>query len=275
MMKLKYSAIFLFFLCLSPCLLVAQIAVVTGNDTVRYSDADDYYSKTGSDMKSGYWIYYSDSNLKKSEGAFVQGKKDGIWKKYFASGSIKNEITYKNGEPNGYAKMYYENGNLSEEGTWIDKKWVGDYKFYHENGNLSYDWKYDTTGKRTGVQKYFHENGNLMIEGEWVSGKEKGVIKEYYENGSLKAEKSFNEGKVDVESVKTYERKVVKVPEQKTMERFDGNGYYKSYNADKQIEYEGVYKGGRFMDGKRYIYDSTGTVVKTLIYRNGVKVGTE
>ncbi len=253
----------------------AQIKVVTGKDTAAFADADEYTAKTGNSEKEGYWIYLNDAGKITSEGVFEAGKREGIWKKYFNTGVLKSEITYKSGEPFGYAKMYYENGNLSEEGYWEDKKWVGGYKFYHENGNLSYDWKYDETGKRTGEQKYYHENGNIMIEGNWTQGKEVGVIKEYYENGSLKAEKSFNEGTIDNQTVKTYEMKAVSSQPKKAMEKFDGNGYYKSYNTNGQVEYEGVWKGGKFMDGKRNYYDSDGNVVKADIFRNGVKIGSE
>lgn len=271
MNKIIVGTLFLF----SVQTAVAQIKVVAGTDTVTYKDTDDYTAQTGKSAKEGYWIYMTATDKISSEGLFEDSKREGIWKKYFNSGELKSEITYKSGEPDGYAKLYYENGNLSEEGFWSDKKWVGGYKFYHENGNLSYDWKYDNTGKRTGEQKYYHENGNLMIEGSWVQGKENGVIKEYHENGSIKAEKSFNEGAIDVQSVKVYEMKAVTGQPKKAMAKFDGNGYYKSYNVNNLVEYEGVWKGGKFMDGKRHYYNAEGEVVKADIFRNGVKIGTE
>lgn len=260
-------------LILSAQLGSAQIKVVTGKDTAYFADADEYTSKTGKSEKEGYWIYMAESGKKAQEGKFVAGKREGIWKKYYNNGVLKSEITYKSGDANGYAKMYYESGNLSEEGTWVEQKWVGDYKYYHENGNLSYDWKYDGSGKRTGVQKYYHENGNLMIEGSWDQGKESGVIKEYYENGSLKGEKSFKEGTVDTTSIRAYEMKAAVPQVKKSMDKFDGNGYYKSVNANNQVEYEGVWKGGKFMDGKRYYYNAAGEVVKEDVFRNGVKLG--
>lgn len=249
----------------------SQLAVISGTDTVKYSSKKEYLDKHKS--KEGYWICSNINGNIESEGLYTQDKKEGIWKEYYNSGKTKSEITYVAGKADGYAKFYYENGNVSEEGTWRNRAWIGDYKYYFENGNPAYIWKYNETGKRTGVQLYFHENGNKMIEGEWQDGKETGVIKEYYENGALKSEKVFADGKVDVATIKKYEPKEEVLPEVNSLEKFDGNGYYKTINKWRKPEFEGVWKGGKFMDGKKFIYDDNGNYIKTLIYRNGVKVG--
>jgi len=262
----------------------AQVKVVENGDTTAYKNVSQYLETHSS--KEGYWIFLNSSNKKKKEGNYLNNSKDGIWKKYFGNGKLESEITYVNDEPDGYAKIYYENGNLSEEGIWKGDKWVGQYKYYFQNGNAAYEWNYNDQGKRTGTQKYYYENGFLMIEGDWANGKEAGVLKEYYEDGSLKSEKTFADGKLDqtkVVSYKPQEKPVYTKPTvvtrpadtqtDESLKAFDGNGYYETINKWRKTEYKGVWKGGKFMDGERNIYDEEGNYVITLIFRNGVKIG--
>lgn len=240
-------------------------------------------------LKQGYWIRTDETNNKQEEGGYINNKKEGIWKKYYPSGKVKSEITYKSSRPNGYAKFYYENGNISEEGIWKGNKWTGDYKFYHQNGNVAYEWQYNEKGKRTGVQKYYHENGNIMIEGEWTEGKEAGTVKEFYADGSLKSVKRFENGNLDVSTVKNYDKgetKTVKEPEiiksptilttastpdtpKEALGVFTGEGYHKLYNRNKQVDREGEFHEGKLINGKRFYYNAESELEKTVIYKNG------
>ena len=247
---------------------ISQNSDVFKGDTINRIDEKNW--------KQGNWIIFDKSKTSIiEEGVFKNNRRSGVWKKYYDSGKAKHEITYIKGKPDGFARFYYENGNVSEEGLWKMNKWVGDYKFYFENGNLSYNWNYNKEGKREGEQKYFHENGNLMIAGDWTNGQESGVIKEYYENGSLKSEKNFSEGTLQQESIKYYKQDEVATKPQKAVSTnknvgiFDGNGYYKTYTKTKKPDREGVFKGGKFMDGKRFIYNSQDILIRTDIYRNG------
>ncbi|NSW45880.1 MAG: toxin-antitoxin system YwqK family antitoxin [Bacteroidales bacterium] len=265
-----YKKIIIIILILNSAIVFAQ------KDTLNQTDSDG--------KQHGYWII-TENGTKSEEGRFEHGIKVGVWKAYFSSGKIKSMITYQSGKPNGYAKFFYENGNVSEEGIWKENKWVGDYKYYHPNGNPAYEWKYSEAGKRTGIQKYYHENGKIMIEGEWKEGKENGTIREFDKNGKLIAEKTFNDGQLDVASVKIYtptieqkqepeqkqEVKVVQEVQHQNTEVgiFDGNGFHKTYTKDGKLDREGEWKNGRLIDGKKYFYDETGKLIKTTIYKNG------
>jgi antitoxin component YwqK of YwqJK toxin-antitoxin module len=131
-----------------------------------------------------------------------------------------------------------------------------------------------------------------MIEGNWAEGKEAGVVKEYYENGDIKSEKSFNGGNIDVAKTKTYEPKkpiakttetpVVKeappVIAQKTEKDnlgkvFNGEGYWKLYNANKQVSKDGTFSKNRLIDGKVYNYNSDGILTRVAVYKGGKYVG--
>ena len=113
-------------------------------------------------------------------------------------------------------------------------------------------------------------------------------------NGDLKAEKTYNDGNVDVASIKEFEPKkpIVKIKESpvdnapkivlKPDEKPNGvaskgpmvlNGQNITYNKNKQITKDGVFDNNRLMDGKAYIYDENGILQRIAKYRNGIYVG--
>ena len=52
--------------------------------------------------------------------------------------------------------------------------------------------------------------------------------------------------------------------------KFDPNGYNKIYNANDELEQDGDFKDGRLFNGKMYVYDSDGLLLKVKVYKNGV-----
>lgn len=261
------------------------------NDTINYTDENN--------LKQGFWKIWGktkrlpdyDPDQVVEEGPYKNSRKMGLWKKFFASGKIKSEITYVNNRPNGNYKIYYQNGEVEEEGSWKNNRNTGEFKRYYENGQMSQNFVFNATGKRDGKQEYFYENGQLMIDADISNGKEN-FVKEYYENGDLKAEKSFVDGKLDAENSKTYEPKepikdreieeLEKAPEKViTIEKdekantgtFDGNGYKKMYNRNKQISKDGTFKNYRLMDGKWYKYNEDGILIGIEIFKKGKYIG--
>lgn len=270
---------------------LAQSFEIYNQDTINMVDANN--------LKQGYWIFwgkmkklpgYAD-DAKVEEGKFEDSKKTGLWKKYFPTGTLESEITYKNNRPNGTYVTYYPNGKVQEEATWVNNKPVGKFKRYYENGNVSQEFTMNELGKREGIQKYYYENGKIMIEGDWKDGKESGILKEYYENGDLKAEKNFANGTLDAASSKVYEPKrplpkeepeaplvkgpppTVKADETVNIGNFNGNGYAKLFDANKQVSKDGIFSNYKLMDGKHYIYDKNGILQRVAIYKAGNYVG--
>ncbi len=284
----KATLILLFITCK---IVLAQSYELVKKDT-NFIDA--------ANKKQGLWIIlnrtlhkpdYTDDQ-KVEEGKFTDSKKTGIWKEFFPNNKVKSKITYENNRPSGYAIMYQESGKVKEEGLWKNNRWVGDYKLYYENGQVQQEFQFSAMGKREGPQKYYYENGQTMIEGNWAEGKEAGLLKEYYENGDIKAEKNFNEGNLDIATTKTYEPKklIVKTPEkveeiaappiipQKTEKdnlgkMFNGEGYWKLYNSNKQISKDGTFSKSRMIDGKVYYYTPDGILTRIAIYKDGKYLG--
>ncbi len=272
-----------------------ELGGAMGKDTFNLVDA------TG--KKQGKWIirgkhkpgtcYAPDQ--KAEEGKYTDNRKTGIWIEYYCNGNLKNKLTFVNGRPDGYAIMYNDSGRISEEGTWKANRWVGPYKLYYDNGQVQHEFAFNAAGKREGPQKYFYDNGATAIEGNFVNGKESGIIKEFYENGDPKAEKNFADGNVDVASIKEFQPKkpiakksevaadnapkITVKADEKPNEAVASkgplilNGQHTLYNRGKQITKDGEFKDNRLMNGKAYIYDDNGILMRVSVYKNGVYVG--
>lgn len=254
------------------------------NDTLNQTDEKEW--------KQGYWIITNTGDgllegcqegAKIAEGRFLNNRRAGSWKEYHCNGKIKSLLKYL---PDGAVetKTFYPNGQPQEEGTWKNATWVGPYKFYYESGKLYYNFQFSDNGKRTGFQKYYYENGNTMYEGEWLDSKESGMFKEYWPDGSLKAEKYFQDGKLDVDKVKNYDQpkvvqsaNVVKEDNVQAPKEELGiikDGYNKTYNPDRTIDREGEFLSGKLIQGKKYFYKD-GKVHKIDLYREGKVVKSE
>jgi len=284
--------IYLFVFSLISTHFSAQTFDMLDGDTINLVDVNS--------KRQGKWIVKANprrhrgytAGSKVEEGEYKNNRKEGLWKKYYPSGELRSEITYKGSRPYGPYILYYLNGNVEEEGNWARTKNTGSFKRFHENGKLAQEFQFTEGGKRTGTQKYFYENGNLRLEGNWKEGMESGEMKEYYENGDLMAVKNFNEGELDKDSYESYApRTPQKDPLEKQLDEgkevnvkvekneapnqgaFDGNGYKKLYNANRQIAKDGTFKNYRLMEGKQYKYDDNGLLIQIMIIKNGKYIG--
>lgn len=259
----------------------------TVNKVVNGRRVGQWYIKAGPNHNEGY-----KTGSLVEEGVYVNGRKTGLWKKYYPGGSLKSKINYVNSRPTGPYTLYYKNGKVEEKGNWERTKNTGNFKRYHPNGTLAQDFQFTNSGKRTGEQKYYYDNGQLRLVGSWKEGMEIGEMKEYYENGDIMAVKNFNNGVLDKKSVQTF---APKSPQKNPLDKqlsagkdinvkaggsdapnlggFNGNGYRKLYNRDKQISKDGTFKNYRLMDGKYYIYNENGILKQIMIFKGGKYVG--
>jgi len=114
-----------------------------------------------------------------------------------------------------------------------------------------------------------------------------GTNKRIRRKRKISCRKTFNNGQLDVASVKIYTPtnntinpnqepiqqpeviKEVKTNQNKDIGVFTGNGHNVTYTKDRKIEREGDWKDGKLIDGKRYYYDESGKLTKTSVYKNG------
>ena len=161
---------------------------------------------------------------------------------------------YPNGKPKLYMP-YSVNGELH-----------GDYIEFYEDGKISYKITYEN-GIRQGKSIGYLENGKIVEEKNYIDGKKEGKALEtfegmiqmkanyknnkidgdmflYYPSGKLLQKRSFINGKAEGELIEYYENGVVKE---------------KAYFINDKQEKEHLF------------YDEKGNLIKTEIYKNGVK----
>jgi antitoxin component YwqK of YwqJK toxin-antitoxin module len=253
-----------------------------------------------SGKRQGYWVikgYMSNDKAYSpdaivEEGEYKDNRREGLWKRFWPNGKPKSEVNYVFGKPEGHYKIYYETGQMEEEGDWVDSRNVGEFKRWHPSGNMQQLFMFSQNGKRNGVQKYFYENGKLAMEVNIHNGEEHGVCKRYNEDGSLKEEMVFDGGELKPGSSKEYSDKpggeiVEADPYNKSIGKestapegkvnaaavFKPNGYNVMYNKNGQMAQAGVYSNGRLWDGKMYVYNSDGILIRIEVYKGGRYLG--
>jgi antitoxin component YwqK of YwqJK toxin-antitoxin module len=269
------------------------IVVVLTAASNMYAQKVNKTDKEG--KKQGKWIYlgkdrpdagYPDEG-KIEEGTYQDDRKEGYWTKYFTDGKTpKLKGEYENNRPKGNYVKYHENGKVKERGTFSRDKYLDTLERYHENGVLEYLAYYNAEGKEEGAVTYYYANGQVEFEYLSKNGKPTGKAIRYYENGDIKEILNFNaDGSLAGEPI---QRKMVNPPvvvkdpgaSNETTKKviapkikdgqFNPNGYNKVYNKNDELEQDGDFKDGRLFNGKMYVYDSDGLLLKVKIYKNGV-----
>ncbi len=245
--------------------------------------------------KQGKWIYYGkdrpDAGIpaegKIEEGSYKDDRKEGIWIKYHNDGitpKLKGE--YENNRPKGNYTKYHQNGKIREIGNFDKNQYHDSLKRFHENGKLEYEGDYNQMGKEQGKVKYYYANGQLEFEYTAENGTPTGKAVRYYENGDVKEIITYSAtGEVIGSVPKEMEHPQVKVvdpsgPKEKAPAiagaprtngvKWQPNGYNKIYNEDNEIWQDGVFKEGKLWDGKVYVYDRDGILLKVKVYKSGL-----
>jgi len=251
-----------------------------------------YTDKNG---KQGKWVYYGkdrpDSGIpaegKVEEGTYKDDRKEGVWIKYHNDGvtpKLKGE--YENNRPKGQYTKYWNNGKVKEIGTFEKGQQHDSLKRFHENGVLAFETVYNDLGKEQGKTVFYYPNGQKEYEYNSENGKVVGTATRYYENGDKKEELVFDANGEPKGEPKTYEPKNPNPalrdpgPPTRPAPRLSGtprtngiafkpNGYNKLYNQDNEIWQDGIFKDGRLWDGKIYVYDRDGILLKVEVFRSG------
>lgn len=255
---------------------------------------DEINQKDKQGRKQGKWIYFGKDRPeagypfdgKIEEGTYLNDRKEGIWVKYFRDGiTPKVKGLYKNNRPAGDYVKYSQNGTIIEIGTFTMGKYIDSLVRYNADGSISYKGFYNESGKEEGKIKYFYSNGQLQFEYTADDGTPVNKAVRYYENGDIKEVINYsNDGKVlnsEVHEMVNPEVKTVnpsaskeKAPSIGTPNtkgvKFLKNGYNKIYNDNQEIWQDGEFKDGRLWDGKVYIYDQDGILLKVKVFKEGI-----
>jgi antitoxin component YwqK of YwqJK toxin-antitoxin module len=244
--------------------------------------------------KQGKWIYYGKDRPKSGyplkgkieEGNYKNDRREGRWTMYFNDGKTPKLIgEYSNNRPHGSYTKYHSNGKIKEIGNYDDGIYSDSLKRFHPNGKLEYEAAYNSIGKEDGKVRFFYPNGQIEYEYIATNGTPQGKAIRYYENGDIKEVIEYNSDG----SLKTSVEKEMESPKVKTNPvvtptetapnisklnvkggKFQPNGYNKVYNEDNEIWQDGDFKEGKLHNGKVYVYDKDGILLKVKVFKNGV-----
>ena len=245
--------------------------------------------------KQGRWVFLGkdrpDSGVpatgKVEEGKYVDDRKEGIWIKYHTDGitpALKGN--YENNRPKGQYTRYWSNGQVKEKGVFEKNIYRDSLIRYYENGQTSYQGYYNELGKEDGKIKYYYPNGQVEYEYDSKNGVISGKAIRYYENGDVKEISTYDATGNQLNTVaKEPVNPMVKVKDPSASKekapviagtpktqgvKWAPNGYNKVYNNDGEIWQDGEFKNGALVNGKVYVYDSDGILLKVKVYKNGV-----
>lgn len=267
---------------------IITMPLLAGNDQGGDTNRTDENGK-----KQGKWIYRGKdfpakgfpAEGKIEEGDYKDDRKEGTWIKYWNDGvtpKLKGE--YHNNRPSGSYEKAYPDGTLKEKGTFNRNKYSGDLERFHENGETKYKANYNEDGQEQGTVKYFYPNGQEEFVYESVNGKPTGKATRYWPNGDIKEEITFG---TDGKKISSVEKPMVNPEVQVTDPGaskepappigqprtkgapFKPNGYNKVYNVNDEIWQDGDFRSGSLWNGKVYVYDADGILLKVRVFKNG------
>lgn len=263
-------------------------------NALQSNQNEEINKKSADGKKQGKWIYCGQDRPKEGypakgkieEGEYKDDRKEGIWIKYHIDGiTPKLRGQYINNRPSGRYTKYHSNGRMKEVGNYDDGIFSDSLKRYHPNGRLEYEASYSSAGKENGKVRFFYPNGQVEYEYTAQNGVANGKSTRYYENGDIKELIEYNsDGSLKNSIEKEMQRPKVKVSSPTVSAetapkiikpivkngKFHPNGYNKVYNNDGEIWQDGDFKEGKLFNGKVYVYDLDGILLKVKVFKNGV-----
>lgn len=224
--------------------------------------------------KRGKWVYYGKERPDSIPFAYdTLSRRQGIWSNH---PSRYDRIS-------GKYTSFYPNKAVKETGTFAKNQFRDSLIRYFENGQREYEAFYNQNGKEEGQVNYYFSNGQLEFNYNSKNGTPTGKATRYYVNGDVKELIDYAEDGYLIHT-KQFEP-VNPLPAEPVIEKktppavgdnprtrhvtWKPDGYNKVYNEDDEIWQDGVFKEGKLCDGKVYIYDQDGILVKVMVYRSG------
>ena len=260
-----------------------------GSHTLRKIDYENGLLKT-------YFIYNKD------------GIPDGESVEYYEEGNIESIVHFRNNIVEGLTTTYYENGNIDEEVNYKNNKMNGEAKSYDENGKLNGRTIFkdnikleEDVYKENEILKNTYKNGELVKQDictlngtlkerrilngdemeystfypngnvkQKILTKDKIIIKEqiYARNGNIMSNSFFSDGKPVIEYFEYYPdgKLFRKISTINKMLNGDSIEYYPNGNIKEKVHFIDDKE-----EGEHFFYDEKGKLIKTEIYKNGVK----
>lgn len=238
--------VFVFIFILLNLLSKAQDSsfLVYNGDTINRTNTEG--KKYGKWITFGKDVYGSLSfgyqpNQVVSEGFYVNNRKEGLWTDYYANGNIKNKLEFANGKVCGHAITFHPNGKVDEQGTWKQNRYVGKYESFDSLGVLRHCFFFDSLGKKT-------DSKNILTP----TANSKNLLGPLYKGNPI----------IQTDTLAPAYKPGIMLSGQHTL-----------YNKNKQMTKSGVFKSNRLLDGKAFIYNDYGVLIRLALYKDGVYIG--
>lgn len=171
----------------------------------------------------------------------------------------------------------YMSDQLAEEGIYLNNRKTGLWIEYFCNGNKKSVLVFKD-GRPGGSATIYFENGVVSETGTWKNNRWIGNHKMYDTFGFLTQEIEYDtlgkrSGNFLVPLDDAREPMTLKETNKSNNGPVVLQGKQTLYNKHKQITKDGVFKDNKFMDGKAYIYDDNGDLIRIAIYKDGAYVG--
>ncbi|MES2555205.1 MAG: hypothetical protein V4604_03590 [Bacteroidota bacterium] len=251
---------------------------------------DSINQKDNKGQKQGHWIYYGKNRPesgvplegKVEEGYYVDDRKTGTWIKYQQDGiTPKMQGEYVDNRPK--IVCTFRHSKYREQATIVDNHYVDSVKRFYDNGNLEYEAFYTLAGKENGRVNYYYPNGQLEFIYNAVNGTPTGKAIRYYKNGDIKELIEYDEdGAIlktenfemvnldPTEIISTEKAPSLMNPMNTKGKEWKPDGYNKVYNEDNEVWQDGMFKEGKLWNGKVYVYDPDGILLKVKVFKSGV-----
>lgn len=288
---MKTKNILLTYLFLLPLVCLSNGIYTNFKSSINQNDPQ--INQTDKDgKKQGKWIYFGKDQPEKgypmdgkiSEGKYKDSRKNGKWIIYFKDGvTPKLEGEYVDNRPDGPYVRYHQNGQIKEIATFSQQKYKDSLLKFNDKGIMIFKGNYNDEGNESGKIQHFYDNGQPQFVYEAKDGVPTGKAVRYWPNGDIKEEMVFDEngkvaettGEIEMKNAivedldaNTDAKKAPKVDAEGITD-FEANGYNKVMNQDRELWMEGEFKNGRLWDGRLYVYDEDGLLLKVEVYRKG------
>lgn len=237
-----------------------------------FAQSDTINQKDTAGLKQGYWVIYGKDQPEKGfcdtclveEGFYKDDRKNGKWMFYYQNGNLKVKGNFVDGRPRGFYEKYYESGVFMESGYFANGRYGGTSCKYYENGCLQSLKYFDINGKDSLPTIIYYPNcdTSISVYGSVQFKREKSltggtVDSTFYEDGTYKLRDSgYPSGEGKMESPNP-----MPLPSE--------THYKKSINENGDPLMDGEFKDGKLWNGKKYIYDADGILLKIEIWKNG------
>ncbi len=250
---------------------------------------EEYDFNEGIMPKNGYYIYFFNNGVKKSEGKYEDANLDGVWQYYTEKGNIirkadnigkdefKRTTYYSNGQPestdhykdgkfiNDYIS-YYPNGVIKSSIPVVNGVIDGKVKFYHDNGQLSCIRQFEKGKIKDGEEINYHSNGVVESKVKYKNEKMEGEVIEYYADGKIKRKTKYKDGKANGNSKEYHRNGTLKGDYNYSDGQYDGS--VKEYYDNGVLETEANYTKGE-NKGKSLYYDFDGKLYAEYVENKG------